>query len=43
MPDEFEGRSEREHLDSRGLIHMWYRRPRQKHMVIQEREVETKI
>ena len=41
MPDEFEGSSEREYLDSRGLIHMRYLRPRQRQMGTQERESET--
>ena len=34
---------EREHLNSRGLIQMKYRRPWQRHMGIQEIESETMI
>ena len=41
MPEEFEGRSEREQLDRRGLIKMWYHRPWKIHTRIQERESDT--
>ena len=43
IPDEFEGRSEWEHLEIRGLIQMRYQCPRQRYTIIQEIEAGATI